>query len=74
MLKIEEVDQSGAIIDQKWILMRKELQKTRRKLKIALHQLINMRKEQVAYRILLDKELGFDVDPNAIIPNIPGWT
>ncbi|GFY71807.1 uncharacterized protein TNIN_154681 [Trichonephila inaurata madagascariensis] len=33
-----------------------------------------MRKEQVAYRILLDRELGFEVDPIEVIPTIPGWT
>ncbi|GFQ66229.1 uncharacterized protein TNCT_195061, partial [Trichonephila clavata] len=73
-VKIKEVDQSGAIIDEKWELMRKELQKIRKQLKIALHQLINMRKEQVAYRILLDRELGFEVDKIEVIPSIPGWT
>ncbi|GFV39184.1 uncharacterized protein TNCV_1157691 [Trichonephila clavipes] len=54
--------------------MRKELQKIRKQLKIALHQLINMRKEQVAYRIILDRELGFEVDKIEVIPTIPGWT
>ncbi|GFR32353.1 uncharacterized protein TNCT_544581 [Trichonephila clavata] len=33
-----------------------------------------MRKEQVAYRILFDRELGFEVDKIEVIPSIPGWT
>ncbi|GBN69730.1 hypothetical protein AVEN_88080-1 [Araneus ventricosus] len=73
MIEIKEVDQSGAVIDEKWERMRDELHKTRKAIKLALQQLINMRKEQVVYKIFLDKELGVDVDPDGLLPYKPIW-
>ncbi|GBN97021.1 hypothetical protein AVEN_190936-1, partial [Araneus ventricosus] len=73
MIEIKEVDQSGAVIDEKWERMRNELHKTRKAIKLALQQLINMRKEQVVYKIFLDKELGVDVDPDGLLPYKPIW-
>ncbi|KAF8788482.1 hypothetical protein HNY73_006517 [Argiope bruennichi] len=73
MVEIKEIDQSGAVRDEKWEQMREELHKTRKAIKLALQQLINMRKEQVAYKLLLDKEIGVDVDPKGLLPYKPKW-
>ncbi|GIY85891.1 uncharacterized protein CDAR_260781 [Caerostris darwini] len=73
VVEFKEVDHTDAVIDDKWEAMRRELQFVRAAMRLALRQLIKMRKEKVAYQVILNRELGINVDPVGPPCPVPLW-